>query len=91
MERKDKITSAELGESSLLIENRAAGDFSARFGELVDSFESIQARRILLSHEINGCICSLAQRAQDLVVIEARRAIGRFGIDGANSSLRKGE
>jgi len=56
VKRKNKVTSAELGESRLLIKDRAAGNFSASFGELVDGFESIQVRRALLSHKVNGRI-----------------------------------
>lgn len=89
MKRKDKVTSAELSESSLLIKNRAAGDFSTGFGELVDGFESIQVKRVLLPHEVNGSICSLTQGAQDLVIIEARGAVGRLGTDGVDGSLKK--
>ncbi len=65
MKRKDKVTSAELSESSLLVKDRAAGNFSAGFGDLVDGFESIQVRRVLLPHEVNGRICSLAQGAHN--------------------------
>lgn len=89
MKREDKVTSAELSESSLLIKNRAAGDFSAGFCELFDGFESIQVRRVLLPHEVNGRICSLTQGAQDVVIIEARGAIGRLGTDCADGSLKK--
>lgn len=85
MKRKDKVTSAELIESSLLVNDRAGSDFSASFGELVDGFESIQVRRVLLPHEVNGRICSLTQGAQDLVIIEARGAAGRLSTDGAGA------
>jgi hypothetical protein len=87
MKRKDKVTSAELIERSLLINDRAGGDFSPGFGELVDGFESIQMRRVLLPHEVNSCICSLSQGAQDLVIIEARGAVGRLSTDGTGGSL----
>jgi hypothetical protein len=89
MKRKDKVVSAEHSERSLLIENRAAGDFSAGFGELVDGFESIQVRGGLLPHEVNGRICSLTQGAQELVITEARDAGDRLGTDGADGSLKK--
>jgi hypothetical protein len=89
MKREDKVTSVELSESSLLIQDRAAGDFSAGFGVLFDGFESIQVKRDLLPHEVNGSVCSLAQGAQDLVIIEARGAVGRLGADGADGSLKK--
>jgi hypothetical protein len=89
MKRKDKVTSAELSEGSLLIKDRAASDFCAGFGELVDGFESIQVRRVLLPHEVNGRICSHTQGAQDLVIIEARGAGFRLGTDDADGSLKK--
>lgn len=89
MKRKDKVTSAELGESSLLIQDRAAGDFSAGFIELVDGFESIQVRRILLPYKVNGRICPLTQGVQDLIIVEARGAVGRLGTDGADDSLHR--
>lgn len=89
MKRKDKITSAKLSESSLLIQDRAAGDFPAVFGELVDSFESIQVKRVFLPHEVNCRICSLAQVTQDLVVIETRGVVDRLRIDGADRFLKK--
>ena len=89
MERKDKFTSVELSESGLLVHDRAAGDFSAVFGELVDGFESIQVTRVFLPHEVNGRICSLTQFAQDLVVIETRSVVGRLGTDDADRSLKK--
>jgi hypothetical protein len=89
MKWKDKVTSAELSESSLLVQDRAAGDFSAGFIELVDGFESIQVRRILLSYEVNGRICPLTQGVQDLVIVEARGAVSRLGTDGADGSLER--
>ncbi len=90
MKRKDKVTSVKLSESSLLIKDRAGGDFSAGFGVLFDGFQSIQVMRVLLSHEVNDRICSLTQGAQDLVIIEARGAFDWLRTNGANSSLRKG-
>jgi len=89
MKRKDKVTSVELRECGLLIKDRAAGDFSAGFGELVDGFESIQVKGVLLPHEVNGRISSLTQAPQDLVIIEARDGIGRLGTEGADGSLKK--
>ena len=89
MKRKDEVTSAELSECGLLIKDRAAADFSAVFGELVDGFESIQVRRVLLPHEIDGRICSLTQGPQDLVIIEARGVIARLGTNEADGSLKK--
>jgi hypothetical protein len=90
MKWKDKVTSTELIESSLLVKDRAAGDFSASFGELVDGFESIQVMCVLLPRKVNGRICSLTQGAQNLVIIEARGAVGRLSTDGADGSLKKG-
>ena len=89
LKRKDKVSSAELGECGLLIKDRAAGDLSAVFGELVDGLESIQVRCMLLPHEVNGRICSLTQGPQNLVIIKAGGAIGMVGIDGADGSLKK--
>ena len=85
MKRKDKIIPAKLGKSSLLIKDHAASDFSAGLGVLVDGFESIQVRRILLSHEVNGRICSHTQGAQEIVIVEARVGVDRLGIDSASS------
>lgn len=61
MERKDKVISAELRKSILLINNHAGSDLSAGLGVLVDGFESIQVRCVLLSHEVNGRMCSRPQ------------------------------
>ena len=85
MKRKDKVIPAKLGKSSLLIKDHAAGNFSAGLGVLVDGFESIQVRRMLLSHEVNGRICSRTQSAQEIVIVEARVGVGRLGIDSASS------
>ena len=43
--------------------------------------------RALLSHKVNGRICSRTQVAQYLVIIEARGAVGY--IDGGGGSLKK--
>ena len=88
MKRKDKVTSAELIERSLLVNDRAGSDFSPGFGKLVDGFESIQVGGILLPHEVNDRICSFTQGAQDLVIIEARGAVRRLSTDGTGGSLK---
>jgi hypothetical protein len=63
MKREDKVVSAQLSKSSLLIDDWAGRDFSPCGGELLDGFESIQARSMLLSHEVNGRIRSRTQGA----------------------------
>jgi hypothetical protein len=93
IKRKDEVISAKLSKSIFLINGRVESDsshagHSVTCGVLVDSFESIQAARVLLSHKVNGRIISLTQGAQELVIIEARVAIGRFGTNGAISSLK---
>jgi hypothetical protein len=87
MKRENKVIPAQLGKSSLLIENRTAPDFSPFRGVLVDGFESIQVRRMLLSHEVNGRVGSRTQGAQELVIVEARGAEGAASIDNASGSL----
>lgn len=84
MKRKYKVASAEPSESSLLIEDRA--DISA---ELVDDLENIQARRVLLPHEVNGRTFSCTQGAQDIVIIMARVVVGRLGADGSLKKRRR--
>ena len=42
---------------------------------------------MLLSHEVNGRICSRTQGAQEFEIIEARGAESTVGIDGASGSL----
>ena len=87
MKRENKTIPIQLFESSLLIENRAACDFSPFEGVFVGGFESIQVRRMFLSHEINLRIGSRTQGAQELVIVEARGAGGGVSIDNANGSL----
>lgn len=87
MKRENKVIPVQLGKSSLFIENRAAPNFSTSRRVLVDGFEGIQARRVLLSHEVNGRVGSRTQCAQDLVIVEARGAEGAVSIDNANGSL----
>jgi hypothetical protein len=86
MKRENKVIPIQLGKSSLLILNRSPHNFSPS-GGVLDGFESIQVRRTLLSHEVNSRIASRTQGAQDLVIIEARRAEGAVSIDSANGSL----
>jgi len=90
MEREDEIVSVQLGKSSLLIDDGAAGDFFPSGGILFDGFESIQVRSMLLSHEVNGRICSRAQSTQKLVIIDVRGVEGAVGIDVASGSLEEG-
>jgi hypothetical protein len=94
MKRKDKVISAKRSKSIFLIDGCVERDSSYSshvviYGVLVDGFESIQAARVLLSHKVNGRIKSLTQGAQELVIIEARVAVGRLGTNGAISSLEK--
>ena len=91
MKRENKIIPIQLGKSSALLEDRAARDFdfSPFGGVLFDGFESIQVRRMLLSHEVNGRIGSRTQNAQELVIVEARGAEGAVSIDDANGSLER--
>jgi len=91
MKRENKVIPIQLGKSSLFIEYRAARDFSPFGGVLVDGFESIQVRCMLLSHEVNGRIGSRAQVAQELVIVKARGAEGTVSIDKANGSLEAEE
>ncbi len=91
MKWENKVIPVQLGKSSLLIENCAARDFSPSGSILVDGFESIQVRRMLLSHEVDGRIGSRAQGAQELVVVKARGAEGTVSIDNANGSLEEEE
>ena len=86
MKRENKVVPTQLGKSSLLIANRAESDFSPFGGVLVDGLESIQVRRMLLSHEVNGRSGSRTQSAQELVIVKARGA-GAVGIDNVNDSL----
>jgi hypothetical protein len=79
-----KIASTEPSESSLLTKDRA--DMSAA---LVDDFESVQVRRVLLSHEINNRNFSRTQHAQEIVIISARDAAGKLDTGGADGSLKK--
>jgi hypothetical protein len=91
MKWENKVVPVQFGKSSLLIENRAARDFSPSGGVLVDGFESIQVRRTLLSHEVNGRVGSGTQGTQELVIVEARGAEGAASIDNANGSLEAEE
>jgi hypothetical protein len=91
MKRENKVIPVQLGKSSLLIENRAARDFSPSRSVLVDGFESIQVRRMFLSHEVNGRVGSSTQGAQELVVVKARGGEGAVRIDNANGSLEAEE
>jgi hypothetical protein len=90
MKGKNKVVSVQLRKSSLFIENGATRDFSSGSRVLVDSFESIQVRGTLLSHKVNGRSSSRTQGTQELVIIEARGAVGTLGVNGGNSSLKKG-
>jgi hypothetical protein len=62
MQRKDKVVSVELREGGLLVDDHAGQDFLAIRNELVDDFESIEMRWLLLPNEVNGSICSRTQR-----------------------------
>jgi hypothetical protein len=81
-----KVASTEPSESRLLIKGRA--DMSAA---LVDDFESVQVKRILLPYEINDRNCFRTQDAQEIVIISARGAPGRLGADGSLKKKKCGE
>ena len=88
MKRENEVIPIQLGKSSLLVLNRSPYNFSPS-GGVLDFFESIQVRRTLFSYEVNSRIASGTQGAQELVIVEARRADGAVSIDNGSLEGRK--
>jgi hypothetical protein len=87
MKGENEVIPIQLCESSLLVDDGAERNLTSTSGVLLDGFESIQVGCVLLSHEVNGRVCSRTQGAHELVIIEAWGDVSTLS-NGGSSSLK---